>query len=136
MPTVYFFISNSNQNKLQNPKQHPQIKTQREYRHVVRKNLRILLNLHDPDSEQPCSDAWRLRLADFTRVPVPCPVEEATVKHLEAVLERGQRSMEKVRRQVATRRYIRTALPAPRPFHFNWRKFMWNSNRGSNMLPK
>lgn len=95
------------------------------------------MNLHDPDSEQPVSTAWRLRLAEFTEIPVPCPVEEAQLRHVEAVLERGQRTMEKVRRRVATtRRNIRSALPAPRPFHFNWRQFMWNSNKGTNMLPK
>lgn len=101
----------------------------------MRKNLRSLTKLYDLDSGRSCPEVWVRQLAKFDSIPVPCTVEEAEVKHVEEVVERAERTMERVRRKVVTKRHIRKLAP-PRPFHFDWRAFMWKSNKGTNMLPK
>uniref|UniRef100_A0A8D8FH82 (northern house mosquito) hypothetical protein n=2 Tax=Culex pipiens TaxID=7175 RepID=A0A8D8FH82_CULPI len=99
--------------------------------HIVRNNLKFLLKLHDPDSEQ----SWRLRWTESSRPSVPCPVPEVQIKHVKAGWEYVEvERIKRKRRRVVTKQT--TTLPAPRPFNFDWRRFLWCSNTGTNMLFK
>lgn len=95
----------------------------------------FLLNLHNPNSKPPGIDVWRSRLADFIKHPVPRTKEEAKARKLEEVVEWRDRIKEETHIRVMKAKPKFRSLPAPKPFLFNWRKFMWNSNKGTNMLP-
>lgn len=90
-----------------------------------------MLNLHHPDAAPLSIDEWRGLLAEFVKHAVPRTKEELEAKKEEEATE--WRIKEEARRKYFQRW---TYKSAPKPVHFNWRKFMWVSNSGTTMLPR
>lgn len=111
--------------------QNPQIN----YRQLVCKYLKFLLNLHNPRAKPHGVDVWRSRLAEFAKVPVPRTKEELRAKREEKA---DQRRRDHIKTETGRRDFKKwtfKSLPAPKPVLFNWRKLAWNSNKGTDMLP-
>lgn len=116
----------------------------RRYRHTVRKYLWFFMNLHDPYSEPPCMEEWRWRLDEFSQIPLPKTNEEVMAKKEEEIAAlREKKKQEAIARRMRLeadrQRQLENAkllfqrkpkaLPEPIPFHFQWQKYFWASNR-------
>uniref|UniRef100_A0A182MRQ3 Uncharacterized protein n=1 Tax=Anopheles culicifacies TaxID=139723 RepID=A0A182MRQ3_9DIPT len=77
---------------------------------MVRKYLWYILNLHNPDGSPPSEGAVRMKLRQFTRIPVPRTADEMEAQREERRQEEQERLEKRRKLSRAYRRKVRQCL--------------------------